>query len=119
MSAPGPNQYRCEMCQGVFPKGWTDADAEAELAKNFPDADREQCAEVCTDCYKFLRTCTFAHRWSGWPGAWCLDCGCEDPREISICLGEHVPKDHPGWHDCKEANSRRCDPYAVLARKLH
>jgi len=22
------------------------------------------------------------HRWSGWPGAWCLDCGLEDAREL-------------------------------------
>lgn len=27
------------------------------------------------------------HRWSGWPGAWCLDCGTEDQREI--CCAEH------------------------------
>ena len=24
------------------------------------------------------------HRWSGWPGAWCLDCGAEDPREMLL-----------------------------------
>lgn len=25
------------------------------------------------------------HRWSsGWPGAWCLDCGTEDPTEIAL-----------------------------------
>jgi len=22
------------------------------------------------------------HRWSGWPGAFCLDCGQEDPDEL-------------------------------------
>ena len=27
------------------------------------------------------------HRWSGWPGAWCLDCGAEDANEI--CLATH------------------------------
>lgn len=27
------------------------------------------------------------HRWSGWPGAWCLDCGCEDPREVALADG--------------------------------
>lgn len=27
------------------------------------------------------------HRWSGWPGAYCLDCGCEDPREIALADG--------------------------------
>ena len=24
------------------------------------------------------------HRWSGWPGAWCLDCGVEDADELAI-----------------------------------
>ena len=24
------------------------------------------------------------HRWSGWPGAFCLDCGCEDPVEMAM-----------------------------------
>lgn len=24
------------------------------------------------------------HRWSGWPGAWCLDCGIADPREEAL-----------------------------------
>lgn len=24
------------------------------------------------------------HSWSGWPGAWCLDCGVSDPMEIAI-----------------------------------
>lgn len=27
------------------------------------------------------------HRWSGWPGAWCLDCGIEDPNEV--CIATH------------------------------
>jgi len=26
-----------------------------------------------------------SHRWSGWPGAWCMDCGTEDKDEV--CLG--------------------------------
>ena len=26
------------------------------------------------------------HNWSGWPGAFCLDCRTEDPAEI--CLGD-------------------------------
>lgn len=29
---------------------------------------------------------TREHRWSGWPGAWCLDCGMGDPFEE--CLAE-------------------------------
>ncbi len=27
------------------------------------------------------------HRWSGWPGARCLDCGAEDAREA--CIAAH------------------------------
>lgn len=30
------------------------------------------------------RGLSIVHRWSGWPGAWCLDCGCDDPYEIAI-----------------------------------
>jgi hypothetical protein len=30
------------------------------------------------------------HRWSGWPGAWCLDCGMEDPIEIALAEGNYV-----------------------------
>jgi hypothetical protein len=26
-------------------------------------------------------------RWSGWPGAYCLDCGREDPRETTLADG--------------------------------
>ncbi len=33
------------------------------------------------------------HRWSGWPGAHCLDCGTEDAREI--CLADSHPIDCP------------------------
>ena len=28
------------------------------------------------------------HRWSGWPGAFCLDCGIEDPAEIELADGK-------------------------------
>jgi len=24
------------------------------------------------------------HRWSGWPGAWCMTCGIEDPVENAL-----------------------------------
>lgn len=24
------------------------------------------------------------HAWSGWPGAWCLDCGLEDADELDL-----------------------------------
>jgi hypothetical protein len=30
------------------------------------------------------------HRWSGWPGAWCLDCGMEDPIEQAIADSNYI-----------------------------
>lgn len=30
------------------------------------------------------------HRWSGWPGAYCLGCGAEDRRETVCCLEHDV-----------------------------
>lgn len=71
------------------------------------------------------------HRWSGWPGAWCLDCGCEDPVEIALADGtmievddpaaplgfryeapEHLKAEFAAKMVCPEPGSRRHDPYA-------
>jgi len=35
-----------------------------------------------------------SHRWSGWPGAYCLKCGSEDAMENAIGLGWYDP-----WYD--------------------
>lgn len=77
------------------------------------------------------------HRWSGWPGAWCLDCGAEDKRELCAaqchwpvcaeCGGSgHVlgtcpscsgtgsgtcPKPECQNETCPEPGSGRHDPY--------
>jgi hypothetical protein len=53
------------------------------------------------------------HRWSGWPGAWCLDCGCSDPREDALADGGD-PMDlkfDVAAMECKEPGSGRHDPY--------
>lgn len=31
------------------------------------------------------------HWWSGWPGAYCLHCFCEDPFEIAIGNSDYDP----------------------------
>jgi len=80
------------------------------------------------------------HRWSGFPGAWCLDCGEYSAAEACIAAGDgpdpvcencgetwpmtsECPtgdghdivwgecENHP-WTTCPEPNSRRHDPYA-------
>lgn len=70
------------------------------------------------------------HNWSGWPGAWCLDCGAEDQREVCLaqaCGVVHVwfaqededgPLPRPPLcpnKPCPEPGSRRHDPYQVRA----
>lgn len=82
-----------------------------------------------------------SHRWSGWPGAWCLDCGIDDPGEVCIVAHEHLlqcPKgcdllsipssfckhgppgpcaDHP-MPPCPCPGAGYHDPYLHGARKL-
>jgi hypothetical protein len=71
------------------------------------------------------------HRWAGWPGNFCLDCGIDDPVEIAIADNLYDPetqtwKDTPEAHrlrelshkDCPEPGSHRHDPY-FNHRKMH
>jgi len=70
------------------------------------------------------------HRWSGWPGAYCLDCGQEDQCEI--CIAEHsvilqcvhghfqCEEDHPMQicevhvnGPCPSPGQMLADPYAL------
>jgi hypothetical protein len=37
------------------------------------------------------------HRWSGWPGAWCLECGLEDRTEVEL-VGEGGHRYSPERH---------------------
>jgi len=66
------------------------------------------------------------HRWSGWPGAWCLDCGLEDQLELALADGVYCPVENK-WSDpkrkeeairlmaeCPEPGSKKHDPYANL-----
>jgi hypothetical protein len=71
------------------------------------------------------------HRWSGWPHAWCLDCGLEDADELNA-VGtpdevHHVYSDVPHTSQpcegcsnlpCPEPGSERNDPYARRRKGL-
>lgn len=59
------------------------------------------------------------HRWSGWPGAWCLDCGIEDPREICLAVSHPLDCEDPKCQETEylEPGSRRCDPYYQKDRR--
>lgn len=62
-----------------------------------------------------------AHRWSGWPGAWCLDCGADDKLELGLADGFGFDEDGndapmPEKYrngPCPEPGSKRHDPYAA------
>ena len=67
---------------------------------------------VCKDSSVFVCQVTKqAHRWSGWPGAYCLDCNCEDPSEqcITDCK---CPCHNEFWKDYEKA----CEAIAEEAK---
>lgn len=59
------------------------------------------------------------HRWSGWPGAWCLDCGQEDQSELCMAecadIVEELERcercDKHVNGPCPEPGSNRHNPY--------
>lgn len=60
------------------------------------------------------------HRWSGWPGAWCLDCGAEDLTELALADGAfdadeegNIVRVHATYINgpCPEPGSNRHNPY--------
>lgn len=72
------------------------------------------------------------HRWSGWPGAWCLDCGRDDPYETAIAddlidfvddpestdgirmvIPDEVQKQLDEDMICPEPGSNRFNPYTT------
>jgi hypothetical protein len=61
------------------------------------------------------------HRWSGWPGAWCLDCGAADPREDALaegnCTEDGIAIIDESLLECKEPGSNRFNPYAKREEK--
>lgn len=56
MSKLKANEYQCEICLGVFVKGWSDEEAQAEYEQLFPKhvAAKADKGVVCDDCYKKL-----------------------------------------------------------------
>ena len=51
------------------------------------------------------------HRWSGWPGAWCLDCGEADMREQCLADGHTDDCDGCVNEPCLCPGAAMYDPY--------
>ena len=49
-----PDTYRCAACKQEFAKGWSAAEATAELQERFGDFAPADCDVLCDDCYKRL-----------------------------------------------------------------
>ena len=51
------------------------------------------------------------HRWSGWPGAYCHYCMCEDPDEIALADNREAHYfDCPILDDTKNKIDKRMNP---------
>jgi hypothetical protein len=48
------NEYQCDMCKGIFDKGWSDEEAKEEHFGRHPDVPLEETGMVCDPCYKIL-----------------------------------------------------------------
>lgn len=48
------DKYTCAVCGETYDKGWSEEEAEEELAKNFDGVAKENCAIVCDHCFKRL-----------------------------------------------------------------
>jgi hypothetical protein len=46
-----PKQYTCAVCKETFDQGWSEEEAEAELASTF-GVPKDECDIVCDDCYR-------------------------------------------------------------------
>ena len=46
------DEYQCAACGGMFEKGWTDEEADAERKELFPNLAESESAIVCDDCFK-------------------------------------------------------------------
>lgn len=47
------NEYKCDMCGGVFEKSWSDKEAAKELEDVWGGKfEPDDCGVVCDDCYK-------------------------------------------------------------------
>lgn len=58
----------------------------------------------------------YQHQWSGWPGAYCMKCGCDDPMEFAIANGHYDPYDEKWLSDEGQAlytGSRGAQPCPV------
>ena len=45
------NEYKCEMCQNIYEKGWSDEESEQEAKDIWGEIPQGDKAVICDDCY--------------------------------------------------------------------
>jgi len=71
----------------------------------------KECIASCAMGQRKLEVCPSPHAlsdgvhhwWGGWPGAYCLGCGTDDPNELCICGGCECPCHEEFWRAYEEA----------------
>lgn len=46
--------YKCVVCKGIFETVQTEQELEDQLNNEFPGYIKEECDQVCDDCYKMM-----------------------------------------------------------------
>ena len=46
------NEFKCEVCKGVFEKELTDKQVKEQLKNEFPGFAPADCGIVCNNCFK-------------------------------------------------------------------
>lgn len=49
-----PETFRCDRCKRVFPKGWSDENALAEMRERFPGMEASDFTVLCDSCNEKL-----------------------------------------------------------------
>ena len=57
------DKYKCAKCWGIFTKGWSDEECEAEYKERFNNHQWES-ATVCDTCYKSMTREISPEDWS-------------------------------------------------------
>jgi nitrate/TMAO reductase-like tetraheme cytochrome c subunit len=57
------DSFKCQICHGIFYKGWTDEEALEEAARDFPTVPIEETGLICDDCYKLITEDIKANPW--------------------------------------------------------
>lgn len=47
--------FRCALCRGTFETAWTEAEALAEMKRNYPGLSQRDAAITCDACHGAIR----------------------------------------------------------------